>query len=160
MIANLFVSTFLSLKAHKLRVFLTMVGIIIGITSVVTISALGEGMKRQVVKASSAVNADVLKIHYTMSDGSSDNFMSYEEPDYTFSRVDLKKLQDIQGIESIYPQYGESMMGGGDNLFVPMDYFGAQANLSITSTKGQNDILYGRDFQPSDANTDAIVLNP
>ena len=159
MIANLFVSTFLSLKAHKLRVFLTMVGIIIGITSVVTISALGEGMKRQVVKASSAVNADVLKIHYTMSDGSSDNFMSYEEPDYTFSRVDLKKLQDIQGIESIYPQYGESMMGGGDNLFVPMDYFGAQANLSITSTKGQNDILYGRDFQPSDANTDAIVLN-
>lgn len=111
MIANLFVSTFLSLKAHKLRVFLTMVGIIIGITSVVTISALGEGMKRQVVKASSAVNADVLKIHYTMSDGSSDNFMSYEEPDYTFSRVDLKKLQDIQGIESIYPQYGESMMG-------------------------------------------------
>ncbi|MGQ4818689.1 ABC transporter permease, partial [Enterococcus faecium] len=49
MIANLFVSTFLSLKAHKLRVFLTMVGIIIGITSVVTISALGEGMKRQVV---------------------------------------------------------------------------------------------------------------
>ena len=40
-----------------------------------------------------------------------------------------------------------------------MDYFGAQANLSITSTKGQNDILYGRDFQPSDANTDAIVLN-
>ena len=79
MIANLFVSTFLSLKAHKLRVFLTMVGIIIGITSVVTISALGEGMKRQVVKASSAVNADVLKIHYTMSDGSSDNFMSYEE---------------------------------------------------------------------------------
>ena len=125
MIANLFVSTFLSLKAHKLRVFLTMVGIIIGITSVVTISALGEGMKRQVVKASSAVNADVLKIHYTMSDGSSDNFMSYEEPDYTFSRVDLKKLQDIQGIESIYPQYGESMMGGGDNLFVPMDYFGS-----------------------------------
>nr|WP_278251160.1 ABC transporter permease [Enterococcus faecalis] len=159
MIANLFVSTFLSLKAHKLRVFLTMVGIIIGITSVVTISALGEGMKRQVVKASSAVNADVLKIHYTMSDGSNDNFMSYEEPDYTFSRVDLKKLQDIQGIESIYPQYGESMMGGGDNLFVPMDYFGAQANLSITSTKGQNDILYGRDFQLSDANTDAIVLN-
>ena len=46
MIANLFVSTFLSLKAHKLRVFLTMVGIIIGITSVVTISALGEGIQR------------------------------------------------------------------------------------------------------------------
>ncbi|MGC3062246.1 ABC transporter permease, partial [Enterococcus faecalis] len=68
------------------------------------------------------------------------------------------KLQVILGIESIYPQYGVSMMGGGDYLFVPMDYFGAQANLSITSSKGQNDILYGRDFQPSDANTDAIVL--
>lgn len=99
MIANLFVSTFLSLKAHKLRVFLTMVGIIIGITSVVTISALGEGMKRQVVKASSAVNADVLKIHYTMLDGSSDNFMSYEEPDYTFSRVDLKNYKTFKELK-------------------------------------------------------------
>lgn len=89
----------LSLKAHKLRVFLTMVGIIIGITSVVTISALGEGMKRQVVKASSAVNADVLKIHYTMSDGSSDNFMSYEEPDYTFSRVDLKNYKTFKELK-------------------------------------------------------------
>ena len=38
MLKNLLLSTFLSLKAHKLRVFLTMVGIIIGITAVVTVS--------------------------------------------------------------------------------------------------------------------------
>ena len=47
MIRNILLSTMLSLRAHKLRVFLTMVGIIIGIASVVTIAALGEGVKQQ-----------------------------------------------------------------------------------------------------------------
>ena len=47
MIRNILLSTMLSLRAHKLRVFLTMVGIIIGIASVVTIAALGEGAKQQ-----------------------------------------------------------------------------------------------------------------
>ena len=69
--------------------------------------------------------------------------MSYEEPDYTFSRVDLKKLQDIQGIESIYPQYGESMMGAETICLYQWIILGRKRNLSITSTKGQNDILYG-----------------
>ncbi|WP_373738231.1 ABC transporter permease, partial [Jeotgalibaca porci] len=47
MIRNILMSTLLSLRAHKLRVFLTMVGIIIGIASVVTIAALGEGVRRK-----------------------------------------------------------------------------------------------------------------
>lgn len=44
------------------------------------------------MKVFSVVNVDVLKIYYIMLDGSSDNFMFYEELDYMFSWVDLKKL--------------------------------------------------------------------
>lgn len=90
MISNLLISTLLSLRAHKLRVFLTMIGIIIGITSVVTISTLGEGMKKQVMSATST-NTNLVKLHYTMQEESTDGMMTYEEPDYSFSRVDLKK---------------------------------------------------------------------
>ena len=41
-------SAVLSLRTHKLRVFLTMIGIIIGISSVVVILSVGEGLKAQV----------------------------------------------------------------------------------------------------------------
>lgn len=157
MIANLLVSTLLSLRAHKLRVFLTMVGIIIGITSVVTISTLGAGMKKQVVSASSAMNVDVLKLHYSMQNESSSSYMVYEEPDFKFSKIDLKKLREINGIEAIYPQYGDGYMG--DNLNISMDYFGAKANLMVTSNRGNNKIKYGRDFDDRDRNKDVIILN-
>lgn len=156
MIANLLLSTLLSLRAHKLRVFLTMIGIIIGIASVVTISTLGAGMKSTVLSASSAMNVDVVKLHYTMQDEGSDG-MSYEKPDFSFSRVDLKKLRDIDGVESTYPQYGDGMMG--DNLDIQLDYFGAKANLFVTSNKGQKNLKYGRDFDDRDINKDVIILN-
>jgi macrolide transport system ATP-binding/permease protein len=39
----------LSMRAHKLRSFLTMLGIIIGIASVVSVVALGEGSQRKVL---------------------------------------------------------------------------------------------------------------
>ncbi|MBP2097687.1 ABC transporter permease [Enterococcus rivorum] len=157
MISNLLVSTLLSLRAHKLRVMLTMIGIIIGITSVVTISTLGEGMKKQVLSASSALNTDVLKMHYSMETENTSGFMIYEEPDFSFSRVDMKKVRDIKGVDSVYPQYGDGMMG--DNLDVSMDYFGAQAGLMITSNRGKNKVKYGRDFDERDRNKDVILLN-
>lgn len=159
MISNLLISTLLSLRAHKLRVFLTMIGIIIGITSVVTISTLGEGMKKQVVSASSAMNADVVKLHYTMQEESSTGYMVYEEPDFNFSKLDLKKVRDIEGIREIYPQYGDGM-SSGDNLNLTMDYFGAQATLAVTSNRGgDKQIKYGRDFEKKDANKDVIILS-
>lgn len=157
MISNLLISTLLSLRAHKLRVFLTMIGIIIGIASVVTISTLGEGMKKQVMSATSAMNTGVVKLHYTMQDESASGMMSYEEPDYSFSRVDMKKVRDIDGVESIYPQYGDGTMG--DNLTTQLDYFGAKANLMVTSNRGKNKIKYGRDFDDRDINKDVIILN-
>ena len=41
---------FSSIMAHKMRSFLTMIGIIIGVSSVVVIMALGDSMSRQVNK--------------------------------------------------------------------------------------------------------------
>ncbi|OFI48964.1 ABC transporter permease [Floricoccus tropicus] len=157
MIWNLLVSTFLSLRAHKLRVLLTMIGIIIGITSVVTISSLGEGMKKQVLSATSAMNADVVKLKYTPEGDGKSNGDSGES-DFSFSRIDMKKVQSIPGVKTVYPQYGDG--GMGDNLSLSMDYFGAQASIMVTSNRGNNKIQYGRDFSDADSGKDVIVLNP
>ncbi|MGY3748656.1 ABC transporter permease [Vagococcus acidifermentans] len=159
MISNLLVSTFLSLKAHKLRVFLTMIGIIIGIASVVTISTLGEGMKRQILSSTSALNTDVVKLHYTMQTEDSDSgVMYYEEPDFNFSRVDMKKVQGIEGVKAIYPEYGNYY--GGDNLDVNMEYFNISSYLQIVPNDGKpKELLCGRDFSDRDAGKNVIILN-
>lgn len=52
----------LALKAHRLRTFLTMLGIIIGIASVVCVIALGEGSQRKVLANINNLGTNTLEI--------------------------------------------------------------------------------------------------
>ncbi|MBB5574953.1 MULTISPECIES: MacB family efflux pump subunit [Rhizobium] len=52
----------LALKAHRLRAFLTMLGIIIGIASVVSVVALGEGSQRKVLANINSLGTNTLEI--------------------------------------------------------------------------------------------------
>lgn len=51
-----------SLRSAKWRSFLTMLGIIIGVSSVVTVVSLGEGLKQQVVGQINTLGSDVLTV--------------------------------------------------------------------------------------------------
>lgn len=51
-----------SMRAHKLRSFLTMLGIIIGIASVVSVVALGEGSRQQVLANISSLGTNTLEV--------------------------------------------------------------------------------------------------
>lgn len=51
-----------SLKNNKIRTFLTLLGIIIGVTSVTTIIGLGEGVKRQVNQQISDLGSDIITV--------------------------------------------------------------------------------------------------
>ncbi|WP_168879550.1 MacB family efflux pump subunit [Rhizobium sp. P28RR-XV] len=52
----------LALQAHRLRTFLTMLGIIIGIASVVSVIALGEGSQRKVLANINSLGTNTLEI--------------------------------------------------------------------------------------------------
>ena len=52
----------ISMVAHRLRTFLTMLGIVIGIASVVCVIALGEGSKQKVIQSISAIGTNTLNI--------------------------------------------------------------------------------------------------
>jgi len=52
----------LAMNAHRLRTFLTMLGIIIGIASVVAVVALGEGSRQQVLKNISSIGTNTIEI--------------------------------------------------------------------------------------------------
>ncbi|MFT3722850.1 MAG: MacB family efflux pump subunit [Hyphomonadaceae bacterium] len=51
-----------SMRAHKLRTFLTMLGIIIGIAAVVSVVALGEGSRKQVLQNISALGTNTIDV--------------------------------------------------------------------------------------------------
>ena len=52
----------MSMASHRLRTFLTMLGIIIGIASVVCVVALGEGSRQKVIASISAIGTNTLNI--------------------------------------------------------------------------------------------------
>jgi macrolide transport system ATP-binding/permease protein len=52
----------LAMNAQRLRTFLTMLGIVIGIASVVAVVALGEGSRQQVLKNISAIGTNTIEI--------------------------------------------------------------------------------------------------
>lgn len=160
MIRNLLLSTYLSLKAHKLRVFLTMLGIIIGIASVVTIAALGEGLRQQTVELADTANMNEMKIQNVYA--TDDEYSYYSEPtEFEFSRVDMKRVQKIDGVASVLPDYGENMGMDSSNEVVSgeLSYFGQMAWTQLAPYKKDSLIAYGRNISPADANKDVIVLS-
>jgi macrolide transport system ATP-binding/permease protein len=61
-LAEAFHMSLLALNAHRLRTFLTMLGIIIGIASVVSVVALGAGSRERILKDISAMGTNTIDI--------------------------------------------------------------------------------------------------
>ena len=60
---NLFKTAFRALANNKLRAFLTMLGIIIGVASVIAMLAIGQGSKRSIQKQISEMGSNMIMIH-------------------------------------------------------------------------------------------------
>lgn len=158
MIRNILMSTLLSLRAHKLRVFLTMVGIIIGIASVVTIAALGEGVRRQSMDLADTTQANVVTLQHGIEQTDSTGMM-YIEDSFTFTKADMRRISRIPGVDSVLPSY-DTWGGTRVDMFdVSIDYFGAQAYTAVTPFRKETRIMYGRDITSHDAGRDVIVLS-
>lgn len=61
-VAEAFKMALLAMSAHRLRTFLTMLGIIIGIASVVSVVALGTGSRQQILDNISSIGTNTLDI--------------------------------------------------------------------------------------------------
>ncbi|OON69567.1 ABC transporter permease, partial [Klebsiella pneumoniae] len=79
-----------SIRANKIRAFLTMLGIIIGVSSVIVMVAIGQGSTKEVQDQIGNLGTNVLTVSITDSDA-------------TFKEKDAKQLQDIDGIKAIAP---------------------------------------------------------
>jgi macrolide transport system ATP-binding/permease protein len=61
--AEAFKMALLAMAAHRLRTFLTMLGIIIGIASVVSVVALGQGSRQRILKDISALGTNTIDVY-------------------------------------------------------------------------------------------------
>ncbi|GAA0702004.1 ABC transporter permease [Paraclostridium ghonii] len=163
-IKNLIRSSLLSLKANKLRVFLTMIGIIIGISSVVVVLSIGDGLKANVSEATGKVNANKLSVNFYPENFNQD-ISSLE----TFTDRDIYDLKKVDGVEKVEkPEGGEESSGFGGFNFTDISFLGKtttssydaydRESSSLFSTKNSDKVAYGRYFEKSDINNDVIVL--
>lgn len=86
-IKNLIKIAYKNIKSNKLRSCLTMIGLIVGISSVIILVGIGEGSTTSVINEVSSLGSNILTVNITSSD-------------YSIKYEDLNKLENINNVES------------------------------------------------------------
>ena len=144
-----------NVKGHKLRVFVALIWIIIGITSVILISSIGNGLKDEVRKTVTNIGPNKTNIYFESSDTSMNEFSIFLSP---FTHNDIEELSFIEGVKQIAP----SDSGINDNSIYSFDaYFDKKMTyLDISPLKedSNNLAIYGRSFSLDDEERNVIMI--
>ncbi len=126
------------IKGNKLRTFLTMLGMLIGIGAVIIILSLGEGVKGFVNGQFSSVGKNVIQIQ-TM----------YQGLDTLLNQEDFEVIRQIPEVKGIYPMHNQYMGMGKNynNETKPMMLAGIPHNYEEAQSLN---LKYGRMFMEQD----------
>lgn len=97
----------LAMNAHRMRTFLTMLGIIIGIASVVSVVALGNGSQKQILENISSLGTNTITIY--QGRGFGDNSRSSQIK--TLIPADADALADQPYVQGVSPTVNNSVTG-------------------------------------------------
>lgn len=107
MIAEYYKMSISSIKGAKLRSALTMFGIIIGVSSVVTIVGLGEGVKHQVATQVDAVSDSLIVVRPGKKTEAKafnlDTLRSFVSNSGSLSEKDWRDTEKVEGVKSAVP---------------------------------------------------------
>ncbi|MDF2910057.1 MAG: transporter permease [Sporolactobacillus laevolacticus] len=79
-----------NIRANKMRSFLTMLGIIIGVSSVIALLAIGQGSSKAVADSVNSLGTNLITVNITNTDTH-------------FTRDDLKQVKQAVGVKSVAP---------------------------------------------------------
>lgn len=133
-----------ALNNNKMRCFLTMLGVIIGVASVITMLAIGQGSKNSIKEQISEMGSNMIMIHPgNMQRGgvrqSSDDVQSLEVADY-------EALRSVPGVASISPSVnsGGQLVNGSNNY--PSSIYGITPDyLEIRKLKVKDGAMFTDD---------------
>ncbi|MBI5593544.1 MAG: MacB family efflux pump subunit [Deltaproteobacteria bacterium] len=132
----------LAMASHRMRTLLTMLGIIIGITSVVSVVAIGQGARQKVINDISAMGTNVIDV-YPGRDWGDDKAASI----HTLVPSDLEALKSQVYVDSATPGTSASLL---------LRYRNVKANALISGVGEQYfralgmEMSHGASFEKSD----------
>jgi putative ABC transport system permease protein len=142
-----------SIRSHRMRSFLTMLGVIIGVASVICIVSLLQGLTRSVMNEFQGIGGNTLQIHsYTAQEDRLIGKWNKMRP------VDLELVKyRVAGISNVTPMAGINLTGGVRN---GSDSSGAQmiATTSRFQLANQSFPRLGRFITDSDNNSRRRVV--
>ena len=151
-IVNLIKTSLYSIKAHKLRVFLTMIGIIIGISSTVAIKSIGDGLSHYITSSMESSNSNRYEVYFNYDnvDMSSDMIEPFDEND-------INDIREIEGVTDVAAATG---MGSTDQGYGEASFFSNTKQIFYTSYENvKPDIQSGRWFYEGEDKDKTIVIN-
>jgi macrolide transport system ATP-binding/permease protein len=100
-----FTMALIAMKSHRMRTLLTMLGIIIGITSVVSVVALGQGARQKIINDISSMGTNVIDV-YPGSDWGDEKSSGI----HTLVSADLDALEAQSYVDSVTPGTSGSVL--------------------------------------------------
>ena len=149
---NLLKTSISSIKSHKLRVFLTSIGIIIGISSVVTILSIGNGLKEEVLSSFEEAESNKYALYY---DSGNTGMMLAQE---YFQESDIDDLSKIEGVSKVEIPQG---IGAGFTFSATtITYFDKETYGFIDSFNNkQLNVAEGRNYEAKEEDNKVIILS-
>ncbi|HSQ90082.1 ABC transporter permease [Romboutsia sp.] len=152
---NLIKSSLANLKGHKLRVFVTLLWIIMGITSVILVSSIGNGLKKQVSDSVNKVNPNKTRIYFEPTDYNMMDMSAFLKP---FTNSDIEELSFTEGVERIGPSKDDFGMGSMYSSDASFDKKTTYVDISQLKKDIKIKAISGRNFSIEDEDRKVVMI--
>lgn len=152
---NLIKSSLSNLKGHKLRVFITLLWIIMGITSVILVSSIGNGLKKEVLSSVDKVNPNKTRISFEPTNQNMSSMSAFLQP---FALKDIEELSFVEGVERIGPAKEDFDMSS--SYFSEASFDKKTTSIEVNEFKKDAKVKasYGRNFSLEDNDRKVIMI--
>lgn len=116
-ISNLIYIAFKALRRNKVRTFLTMLGIIIGVAAVITMMAIGQGSKASIRDSLSSMGSNMIHVMPVMNEPGSVRLQGSSMQTLKLEDVEaIRKLNspDIKGVSPMVSTGGQAIRGSNN----------------------------------------------
>lgn len=153
----------IALRANKLRSALTMLGVVIGVGSIILLVSLGSGARAEITESIQGLGSDLIMVVPFKVELGSANIMQQGSPMMALNRFTPRTVDDIGRAlgdgGSVSPEYQRSLYMGGDGSRFFGIIIGTGHNMSGIRALGTTE---GRFFSKAEEDTgrQVIVIGP
>jgi putative ABC transport system permease protein len=133
-----------SIRAHRLRSGLTVVGMVIGIASVVAFATFGASVQAAVIGDIGETNANNVFVTPAGVDDDSPGGEELAATRPVFTAIDVDRLRDVPGVEAVIPQ---GVVGLSSATYGNQTVAQRQATATVPDTFSAADTVAGRGFE-------------